>query len=625
MARVALLLAITLGLSLGVLSFATGPARAIELNNITFLGCPARFCPVPFTMEVQVTVSGSPPFTGVFTWGDGTNLTSYSNNGTTSSFDVSHQYTVKGNYSLRIILRGADGAQWQSTYKVSALGGSFLGTATVRAWIEGQGYVNQLYRKDSDQETITAYVQNTGSAYFGPVTVTFMAGGGSGALCDVASFNALVPGGAGYVVWNPVHAGVISCTINHLTPVWVYVKSSSVPAMNVSSPKMIVNWSTTTPAAGVTVVASTYNTAGPTGGFTQPITYYIKNTGTFSVDVHGSPTQSVTGALALYPNDLGQPADSLVVNGSQQQALLGTYALFQGVGRAIIQPGETLSVNRSLLALGAITATPGQSTAVTLTDLLDPLCPIPTTSERGTPIDASFWCGFSVMPNNPSISVTVTITAQGASIYMVAAVNLGNGTVQFVGQITAIAPGSGTLSTEFDFWKTANVSTLASIAGQPMSSPGQVTAVASGLSPKTNYSVQFVVKNPSVTIASNVILFVSGSGPGTGGSTGNPTQTFTDAWLFWVASSAGVPMEIIGFAVGMAILGFTLFAVLLIASKVDLDIPPELFVGVLLVCLIVNVGLFLWPSWSLAIVIVAEALLLWDRYSARGSAGGAGG
>ncbi len=580
-------------------------------------------------MQLQLTVSGSPPFTGVFTWGDGTNLTAYANNGTTSFFDVSHQYTVKGNYSLRVVVRGADGAQWESMYKVSALGGAFLGTANVKAWIEGQGLVNQLYRRSNDQETITAYVQNIGSAYFGPVTVTFRAGAGGGTYCDQASINALVPGGKGYVTWNPNHADVIGCDINHRSPVWVYVTSSAWPSLNVSSPKMIVNWSdTVTPTAGVSIIASSYNTIGPTGGFATPVSYSIKNTGSFSLDVHDSPTQSITGALALYPADLGQPADSLVINGSQQQALLGSYALFQGVGRAIIQPGETLVVNRTIQALGAVTATPGQSSAVTLTDLFTTMCPLYTVFEGSKPIDATYWCGFMVSPNYPSVSVTVTITAQGASIYMVAAVNLGNGTAEFIGQINSISQGSGTLSTEFDFWETADVSTLASISSTPMSSPGQVSAVVSGLKAATNYSVQFLVKNPSVTIASNVVAFTSASGPsGGGGGAASGTQSFTDAWLFWVSQSAGLPMEVVGFIIGLALVGFTVAAVLLLFSKLDFefDFLPELLMILILVVLIVNVALFLWPSWILAIVIVAEALVLWSRLFERGSAGGAGG
>ena len=600
-------------------------ARAIEISSVAFVQCPTRTCTVPFNLEVRIVASGAPPFSGYFYWGDNVNTTVTVNNGTSSTFDVVHRYTVKGNYSLLVTIVSNDSAGWSSIYNVVAVQGiSWIPTAALTVAMEGQGYVNQLYRQKGDFETFTAFVHNTGYAAVLPVTVTFY-GGSWANPCGSWSIGALDVGAWGYATTNPA----VATACESKTPVFAKATSSTYPSLNASSPAMIVNWSNTVPGASVSVRISLNTISAPTGGWAPHVSYFVKNTGSFSLDWYDTPTQSVTGAFLLIPNDLGNPYDFLTVyDGATAYGFLQRFGErqvpgqngpnpFVGVGRIVLQPGQEIEIDRSFQALGTPSAS---GTSLTIQDPLSPKC-----LAQGSPPDYTYACGASVgAPIGATATVNAVISNTGASIIMASVLNLANGTSQFFGQVFSIAPGSGTLSTKFIFWKTALPGTTYFVNAAPLSSPGTVSATVTGLASVTNYSVQFAVQGTGPPIYSNILNWQTSagcSGPacGTAGGAGSGTQSFTNAFLFWMSQAAGIPAPVIGFVIGMAFMGFVLIAVLLMLSKFEIDPPPELFVGVILTVLIFNVVLFLWPDWVLAIVIVAEALALWNRYSSSGA------
>lgn len=616
-ASVLLLLALLFGGTLGVLTLTAPPARAIEIAYATFTGCPSRTGAIPLTCTITVSASGAPPIVGQFGWGDGANTNLIENNGTNSLFVATHTYSVKGNYSLTVNLTDVVGATWRTTYKVSAWAVGYLGTAAVSATIEGYGLVTALQRMTSDEEGFTAYVHNTGSAYISPLTVTFY-GDTWGTVCATNTISDLIVGGWAYTTASGFN---INAACDTVTQIWVKVTSSSFPALNGTSPKMTVAWSAVEPAIGLSLRATQTQISVPLGGYAL-IQYQVTNIGFFSLDFYDTPVQNPLGSFALMPADLGNPAHALIINGTTTQTILGSTALFQGLGRILLQPGQSIYINRTIQALGSTT----QSTSLTITDSALPRCPVYPVSP--TP-DNSLACGLSITPSlTPSVTITVSVTQIGATILMLVANPLGNGSEQFIGQIVSIGSSSGFLTTSFIFWKSADLTNRSQVSGPTMTQPGTVTVSVIGLTAGTNYSVQFSVQGVGPQIFSNVIQFVTaGVCSGAGCSNNPPPNTpsnFVAAFLTFLGAAAGVPAEIFGLLFGLAIIGTFILFLLVVSSHLEVDIPLEVFMGLLWMLVIVNVVLFLWPSWIIVLMFVFTGILLWWSLtgSGRGEASG---
>lgn len=583
---------------------------------------------MPFTEELVLSVSGSSPFTGTFVWGDGGVSQSISNNGTTSIFDVTHSYTVVGNYTLAVTIQDAAGSVWKNTYKVSAWKTGFFGLASVSARIEGYGIVSALQRMRNDQETITVFFQNTGSAYLAPITATFYAGSWANQCDQELSSLGLLPGDWGYLTW----VGNYNFLCEGQTPVWAKITSTSWPALNATSPQMSVTWSTTTAPSATFTVRSTVSTATAAVGAYSILQYQIVNTGQFTLDFYGSAATSPVNSAILFPADLGNPSHALTVNQSAQQVSFGGAALYQGVGRILLQPGQAMYVNRTF----QVVASSGTS-SITLTDTLQSKCPISLRAGGG---DSYLACGLQVGSTyglgagTGQVSVSISLTIAGASIAMTAAIPLGNGTEQFQGTVVSMGSNTPFLTVWFVFWKTAAPATQYTLQAGTIYAAGTVTATATGLAPNTNYTVQFAAQSSGPAITSNQVAFVTqggctgtGCAGGTGSGAGSPPANFVLGFLFFLSSASGVPVEIFGFFLGLVLIATFLLAVLVIPRYLgaeSIEIPELVWAALIPTLVIVNVLFFLWPSWVLILVIVPEAILL-ASYFMRGGEAGANG
>lgn len=586
------------------------PARAIEIQNVAFSGCNLRTGAIPLVCTLSLTVSGASPILGTFVWGDGTVTQQIQNNGTNNLFSVSHTYTVKGNYTLHANLTDAVGAIWQNSWRVSALAVGYSGAASVSATIEGYGLVAALQRMSADSETFTAYVKNTGSAWIGSMTVTWY-GNNWGTVCTTQT-NAISSLAVGQWAYATAQS-FWSC--GEPTSIWVKVTAPGFPSLNGTSPKMTVSWSAGMPAVGLQIRAIQNSLTLPLGGYGL-LQYQVTNTGYFSLDFHDTVAQDPLGSFVLMPSDLGNPSHSLFINNTQNPSLAGTLALFQGLGRILLQPGQSVLVNRTVLAVNG-----GGLTDLHITDTLYPACP---TTPGANGVDSDLACGLSMFPPQPaSVNLAIALTQTGASILMLTANPLGNGTEQFIGQIVSVGPGSGFLVTGFVFWKSADVTNRSQVAGPTMSSTGTVTVSVTGLKGGTNYSVQFFVQGVGPAVYSNTLAFVTSgfcTGVGCGGVSPPVTPpNFIAAFLTILASASGVPAEIFGYLFGLALIGTAILFLLVVSSSLKVDIPPLLFMGLLWLLLIINVVLFLWPDWIIVLMFVFTGLLLWRELSSSGS------
>lgn len=616
------------GVALGGLTlFASQPAQAIEVTGVQFLQCSSRACTVPFTEEVVINVAGDSPFQGTFIWGDGGVSQVIVNNGTASTFDVTHSYTVAGNYTLAIQIQDALSSVWKNSYKVSAWKVGFFGQMSVSTRIEGYGIVNALQRERLDSETITAILQNTGSAYLQPWTVTFYASTWANQCGQKSVSQGLLPGDYAYLTID-----TLDLLCGNLSPVWAKVTSTSWPALNSTSPSMTITWSTTaTPNAGFILRSTVPSITMATGGFAI-LQYQIVNTGQFTLDFTGSVSMSPQNTMLVFPTDLGNPWHSLTVNASAQQVSFGGVGLYQGVGRIILQPGQSIFVNRTVQALSSVS-----SNSITLTDRVQGSCLLPPTANG---LDSPFGCGNLVgntgLTNGvqpQSISVSVSLSIAGSSIAMSAAIPLGNGTEQFQGTVITLGSNIPFLNVWFVFWKTAVPGTQFTLQAGTVYAPGTVTATATGLAPNTNYTVQFAAQSTGPAIFSNQVGFVTAGGctgtgcAGPGGSPGSTPGNFVQGFLFFLSAASGIPAEIFGFFLGLVLIGVFLMAVLIIPAYLgvkDLEVPELVWAALIPTLVIVNVLFFLWPSWVLILVVVPEAVLL-ASYFLRGGEAGANG
>lgn len=602
------------GLTLGGLTLSANPARAIEITNIQFLQCAPRACTIPFTLEMQITASGSAPFQGTFTWGDGAITQTIANNGSSSSFDVTHQYTVKGNYTLAVQIIDAGSATWRNSYKVSAYTAGYYGSMTVTTRIEGTGFVSALIRRAGDYEPIGATVQNTGSAFLAPFKVQFYAQDWAH-LCDSESISlGLLPGQIAYIAVDTINFD-INCGGFSLTPVWAKTTSTSWPSLNSTSPQMTITYlSSGYASASLSVQAVTPAITMATGAFAQ-VQYQVVNTGQFTIDFYDALNVNPGGSLLLYPQDLGNPYHSLTINRSAQVTSFNGIALFQSVGRIILQPGQSIYINRTIQAVVGSSAS-----SILLGDTLSPKCLYSAVSGG----DSSLACGL----NNPNpvsmgVGVTITLTLQGATVIMSAVIPLGNGTVQFQGTVVNMGSGTAYMTTWFLFWKSTSPGTTYTLPSGTIFAPGTVTATASGLGSTTNYTVQFVAQGTGPAIYSNQVAFTTPAGatnPGGGGSTSS--LNFIQAMIFQFASAAGMPPELLGFLIGLMVFGFAMLCMVLIVAKYDVDLPTEFWAGFFPALLIINVWLFFWPPLALVLIIVPEAILLANKFMSGGSASG---
>lgn len=617
MTRLAFLLALAFGLMLGGLTlFASTPARAIEISGVTFLQCTSRACTVPFTQEISFQASGAPPMVGNFAWGDGVSTQYIQNNGTSVTFDVSHRYTVKGNYTLNVTVTDEAGAIWTSYYKVSAWTAGYTGAAAVSARIEGYGIIPALQRSSSEKGPIMGIVTNTGSAYIQPWEIEFFDGTWGHRCWTQTVTEGLVPGAMAYVAASG--DAIFGCgqvspgTVNY----WVRVTSSSWPSLNGTSPVMPISFADSEPTADFVINAVTPTISVGIGSYVKE-QYQIVNTGQFTLDFYGSFTESPSNSLLLMPADLGNPTHSLLMNGTAQQRLVGSTQLFQGVGRLILQPGQSVYVNRTIQAISAV-----QSGSVVLTDTIQPKC----IDQSGDSVNA---CDLLILGLRPhSVTVNVQVTEVGATIQMVSAVPIANGTEQFTGVVITMGSNTPYLSVLFRFWKTSTPATTYDLAAGTIFSPGTVQAVASGLSASTNYTVEFVAQGVGPEITSNAVNFVTAGGcTGTGcAGTAPSSQIWVTSFLYFLSSASGVPAEIFGLFFGMMLIGAFLLFLIVIPSVVgaDVDLPEFVWMGVLLLLVIVNVLLFLWPSWVIILIVVPEAIMLAGKFMSPSSGGSNG-
>lgn len=479
---------------------------------------------------------------------------------------------------------------------------------SVQTRIEGYGLIPALQRQKLDSESITAIVRNTGSALLTPFTVTMYCGSWANAEGVFTISQGLLPGAMAYVTFQAI--GSSMC--DNVSPVWAKTTSSSWPALNSTSPQMAITWSTSvSPAASFSITSTTPTVNVATGAYAKA-QYLIVNTGQFSLDFYGTNQVTPANSLLLLPADLGNPTHALVMNGTTQQTLVGSTPLFQGVGRLVLQPGQSIYVNRTFQVVDATIS------SILLGDTLNAKC---LDSPSANAPDSNTGCGNFLLINQDGeiqpqgVGVSVTVSAVGATIQMVSAVSLGNGTEQFTGRVVTMGSNTAFLGTWFLFWKTAVPATQFKLLSGTVFSPGTVTATASGLAANTNYTVQFVVQGVGPAISSNTVTFTaagcSGSSCSTGGGgTQGTSANFIQAAIFQFASAAGLPPELLGFIIGIIAFVTALLGIVVIESKAEVDLPPVFWAGFFPLMLVINVWLFFWPPLALILIIVPEAILI---------------
>ncbi len=652
-ARLVLVSLLAIGLAAGFLPLTTQPAKALEKFSLLGTnGSPTGFWgfdalsnsfsgsyrqgKAPFTVIAAssgISWTGSYPITFSFVWGDGSaNVSSQA----CSSCSVSpliggivlpgvgvgmamHTYNAAGTYTAFVNVSDSAGVFRSDGYHVNVFSAS-PSSFGWRVFIEGQGLVANLSRQTYLAQPIMAFLYKNGSSpMIGEWSATWYMDTWSNPIYTQSFTKTVLPDEYFPFFWPGNIPQVITAPGTHQ----FWVKTSCVGCSgfgaNVSSPKMTVVYtaSTVIPSMTISQVSGTITNLQPNQ--VALVRYHITNPSSFTIAWFDQIVN--TGALTVVP----EPANLFnqygpVINGTiqtyivQQFVTSGTPVLTDEGNFPItnlgylLQPGQDVIITQEITAISTINLATTSPVSYQFTPYAAASCTSATSS-----LSAS--CGIG---GNP-VTATTSITTGGpapASITTLYGQQIGNGSVVFAGAVNSM--GTSTLMQVWFSFTVPNGTTYLT----PQHLITAVTTVQDyeqGL-PVGNYSLTMLATTSiGQSLNGGTVTFTVGLSIPSNNPTAN-SQGFTQSMLFAFASLSGVPAVIFGAIVGF---GLILTGVMFF---IFLDIREPTFLMLwLLVAVVINVWLFLWPSIVLLLIIVPEGILLYEKFTGGSSGGEASG
>ncbi len=651
-ARLVLVSLLAFGLAAGFLPLSAAPAKALSKPSLLGTnGSPTMFTGIdaalsatsgsyrvgkaPFTILATTTAlgwSGAYPITFAFVWGDGgTNVSTQACLACNVLPGVGglpflpaniaaamHTYNVAGNYNAILNVSDALGTFRSDSYKVQVYASSPTFVVKWRAFIEGQGLVANLSREVNLAQPITAYIYNNASYPIINPTVIWYEDSWANPIYSQSFTKVIFPGGYFPMIW-PGNIPVVT-TAPGTHHFWVKTSCSGCSA-NVTSPSMTVIYTTSTVAPSMTVTLLTGTISNLQPGQTAIIQYRITNPSSFTINWIDVPTLT-NGAFVIPDPAIIALQYGPVINNTVQTYILQSNALAANAPPPsdqgnypmtnlgyLLAPGQSVDITQEVNNPAANTIQMSGGFQVVFTPYIAASCTSPTTTTQA-------FCAFG---GNP-VTATTQVTTGGpapASITTSYGQQIGNGSVILSGTVNSM--GQATLMQAW-FQFTVPNGTTYTTAQHLVTAVGVIQDYEQNLPVGSNYTLTFLaLTSLGQSLNGGTITFIVGLSVPSNSPTANG-QGFTQAMLFAFASLSGVPAVIFG-----AIVGFGLIMVG-VMFFIFLDIREPTFLMLwLLVAVVINVWLFLWPSIALLLIIVPEGILLYEKFTGGSSGEEAGG
>lgn len=652
-----LILALAFGLALGPILFAAPPVKALE--KFSFLGTNGsptffegidaassnlagsyRVGKAPFTVVAFTTAQGwlgSYPITYSFLWGDGAaNVSTQSciscnalpalgGLGTPGIVGAYHVYNVAGTYNAIINVSDVMGVYRSDTYQVQV----YASSATASGWrvfIEGAGLVANLSRQTYLSQPIMAYLYKNGTSTLPTgFTASWYMDTWANMIYSQTFTQAILPGEYFPFAWPGNVPQVITTPGTHQFWIKTSCPGCSGFGANVTSPKMTVVYTSSTIAPAMTATQISGSVANLQPGQSTVLQYRITNPSSFSINWYDQ--LSLTGGVFIQPEPVLTFAQyGPVINNTVQTYIVQPYVAsgtppaaidigaypFTNLGY-IVQPGQTVLVPQEVYYPLTTSTQFSGGMQVSFTPYAAASCVLPTTTSGAS-------CAFGGSP----VTATTSITTGGpapASIETGYGQQVGNGSVVLVGYVNSL--GSSTaMQTWFQF--VSPNGTTYTTQTQIITSVTTVKYYLTGL-PTGNYTLQFfATTSTGLNLIGSIVTFTVGLtfGSNNPASTG---ESFTQGFLYGVASAAGMPAEFVGLILGIVLMMGALVFLALLQSMFDIELPWFVWAGQMIIVVIVNTLFFLWPSWVDLILVVFEGLIIWSMFSEGGGIGTGGG
>ncbi len=639
-ARLVIVSLLAFGLAAGFLPLSATPAKALVKNSLLgtngspteFFGLDAvsytnagsyRVGKAPFTIVAETTGagwSGSFPLTFSYVWGDGA-----SNVSTQACFGCNvlpgvggialpnlaiamHTYNVAGNYNLIVNLSDNLGNFRSDSYPVQVYSVNPVFAVKWRAFIEGQGLVANLSRQTSLGQPIMAFIYNNATYPIIKPTVVWYEDSWANPIYSQSFAQTVFPGGYFPMVWPGNIPIVVTAPGTH--QFWVKTSCFGCSA-NVTSAKMTVIYTNAIVAPSITATITSGAISNLQPGQTAIVKYLISNPSSFTINwldqvslinnlfvVPDPPTLAlqfgpvINNTVQVY---ILQPAVS--VGTAPPATDQGNYP-FTNLGY-LLAPGQSVVITQEINNPSVTQTAFSGGLQVSFIPYIAASCTAPTTG-------ASASCAFG---GNPTFATT-TITVGGpapASITTSYGQQIGNGSVVFAGTVNSM--GSATVMQAW-FQFTVPNGTTYTTAQHLVTAVGVVQDYEQNLPVGNNYTLTFLaLTSLGQSLNGGTVTFIVGLNVPSNSPTADG-QGFTQNMLFAFAQSAGIPAVILGAIVGMAVI------VVGVIMFLALDVRNTTFLMMwLLIATVLNVWLFLWPSVILLLIIVPEAIMIYEKFA----------
>ncbi len=537
-----------------------GEAQALEISEFDF-DPTCRCGTAPLTLNMTAKFNGRPPFEMDIDWGDGT-LEEIG----TSIYVVSesHVYTA-GNYTLTVTLTDDSDIELSWDFAVSAWVSGYTGTVDYEIFVEVNPTPASFTRQVNRLRGLMVYVTNTGSA---PMTGSIQ----TRWWTDEPGYDAMV---SGFTSTYTVSIGETRpLRSNHYESVtvgthndWVYVNHTGSGLSERVDFDVIVSTSSQEPSITASISPLSRSIAV---GATTTYTITILNTGSFSIiipHVYSGPSW-----ISVVPTDPGGATHT--VNDD--------YVWYTSSPSDIILAGETLTVN--------ISAQPVSAGSGTLTWTLTPVSMASDTT--GTPVAT----GDSVR-----LEAFLTTTLSGALVDTVDVTVISQTSAEFIGAVTYLHANEAYIDVWFQYRVSGSTTwSFVEPTQERLYGLGSFTVTVTGLTGNTTYEVFAVGQTNSGVLAyGDEIEFIT--------LTPGDVQPFRNI-LQIIGDITGFDSAIIGLFFGL----IPIIIVILVFAY--FGIPAWVYGAIIILLMIVNTLLFLWPSWTLVPVFVFVGLQMWAKF-----------
>lgn len=586
----------------------------------------------PLTIMAATTAAGwtgAYPITFSFVWGDGAANVSYQNCfscAVSPNFGgfpipnaaiVLHTYNVAGFYNLIVNVSDSLGVFRSDTYKVQVFSVSqaFQGW---RVFIEGAGLVANLTRQVNLAQPIMAYLYKNGtSPLTGGFTATWYMDTWSNVIYTKTYTQTVLPDAYFPFAWPGNTPQVISAPGTHQFWVKTSCPGCSGFGANVSSPKMTVVYTSATVAPSMTVTLLTGSVSNLQPGQTTTLQYRITNPSPFTINWFDQVSFSGSVLVAPDPPAIWSQFGPVINN------TIPTYYLqpfngavtdqgdspFTNLGY-LLQPGQNLTIKQEINNPSISSGSFSGGFQVTFTPYVAASCTAPTALTGAS-------CAYG---GNPITAVT-TVTTGGpapASITTGYGQQIGNGSVVLVGYVNSLG-ANAVLQAWFTF--TVPNGTTYTTQTQLETGPATVRQYLYGL-PTGNYSMTMnAVTGGGTSLSGGTVTFTVGISSGANNPASNG-QGAVQNFLFSMAIALNMPAVLLGLILGLFLIMGGIVLLLMAQYFFETDIPPIVWLPMLLTMAGVNIALFLWPDWLALVIFVVIGLLIWREFNASGAGGG---